>query len=427
MISNKTDSELGRELMTVRGFQWIYGVKDDPYALLLRAESDDPHELGRRVRERGSLYWSSAESWVTADHATGAEALADGRLGVRPPAPQDVPSDRASYAWQIPSLDDVFPLDDACLKLARDEYERLRELVEPAFTGEAAPAQHAAAVKHHEQRLDALANTEAGFDLTADLIRPAVTAAVASLLGVPAERGADYERICSDAAVTLDATLCPPRLNTARSLVTAVTECRDLARQLAAAAGQDTKEDLVGRVARAAGRPAAEVLCTLFTTVGIEVAVTLAGNAVSAMLDDRDEWAKMTEDPARSADVVRETLRHAPPVRMQKLVAAEDLVLGGEQVRTGSQVVVLIEAADRDNGAFPDADRFVVGRETGASDLFGTDGLPVSVVAAFARTHAAAALETLARRLPNLRRTGPAVRRLRSPVSGGMLQFPVGA
>ncbi|MGV9249257.1 cytochrome P450 family protein [Streptomyces sp. NPDC003710] len=427
MISNKTDSELGRELMTVRGFQWIYGVKDDPYALLLRAESDDPHELGRKVRERGRLYWSSAEAWVTADHATGAEALADGRLGVRPPAPEAVPNDRASYAWQIPSLDDVFPLDDACLKLPRDEYTRLRALVEPAFTGEAASAQHAAAVKHHEQRLDALGSGESGFDLTADLLRPAVTATVASLLGVPVERGAEYGRICSNAAVTLDATLCPPRLNTARNLITAVAECRELAGELTTAALRNPGEDLLSRVSRAADRPTGQVLCTLFTAVGVEVAVTLAGNAVSALLDRRDEWTKLTEDPARAADVVTETLRHAPPVRMQKLVAGEETVLGGERVKTGGQVVVLIEAADRDAGAFRDADRFVVGRKTSASDLFGTEGLPVSVVSAFARTHAAAALETLARRLPGLHRTGPAVRRLRSPVSGGLLQFPVAA
>ncbi|MGW1290421.1 cytochrome P450 family protein, partial [Streptomyces sp. NPDC002586] len=320
-----------------------------------------------------------------------------------------------------------FPLDDAYLKLARDEYTRLQRLVEPAFTGEAAPVQHAAAVKHHEQRLDALGSTGEGFDLTADLIRPAVTATVASLLGVPAERGADYGRICSKAAVTLDATVCPPRLNTARALITAITECRDLAGELTMAARQNPGEDLLSRVSRTADQQTGEVLCTLFTAVGVEVAVALVGNAVSALLDHPDEWTKVTEDPARATDVVTETLRHAPPARMQKLVAAEDLVLGGEHVKTGSQVVVLIEAADRDAGAFRDADRFAVGRETSASDLFGTDGLPVSVVSAFARTHAAAALETLARRLPSLRRTGPAVRRLRSPVSGGLLQFPVAA
>ncbi|MFD0395276.1 hypothetical protein ACFQ3Z_36345 [Streptomyces nogalater] len=42
-----TDSELGRALLSLRGYQWLRGIHHDPYALLLRAESDDPAQLGR--------------------------------------------------------------------------------------------------------------------------------------------------------------------------------------------------------------------------------------------------------------------------------------------------------------------------------------------------------------------------------------------
>ncbi|MGH3982313.1 MAG: hypothetical protein ACRDST_06410, partial [Pseudonocardiaceae bacterium] len=85
MSITATDSELGRHLLTVRGFQFVMGALGDPYALLLRGETVDPEPMGRQVRERGPLYRSNMATWVTADAARAAQLLQDPRLGTRHP------------------------------------------------------------------------------------------------------------------------------------------------------------------------------------------------------------------------------------------------------------------------------------------------------------------------------------------------------
>lgn len=80
LAGSMSDSELSYVLLLAHGAQWIAGVRGDPYALLLRGASDDPHDLGRRMRRQGPLYRSHAAAWVTAHHDLAAAALRDPRL-----------------------------------------------------------------------------------------------------------------------------------------------------------------------------------------------------------------------------------------------------------------------------------------------------------------------------------------------------------
>lgn len=206
MISTKTDSELGPELMTLRGMQWIYGIKGDPYALLLRAESDDPHELGQRARDHGALMWSTAESWVTARYSTAAAVLNDPRFGAGYPKPANGAAEAA--AWQVPAMHDILPLDDVYLAADREVYRRLREV-----TVEAVGTDFTARIaERREAEPDRLGTT---FDLMTHFAHPLAAGALAGVLGM-----ADASRLtalCAATAPALDATVCPPRLATARS------------------------------------------------------------------------------------------------------------------------------------------------------------------------------------------------------------------
>jgi glycosyltransferase auxiliary protein len=246
MVTNDTDSALGSALMTLRGFQWVYGARQDPYALLLRAESDDPHELGRRVRDSGTLTWSSAETWVTAHHAVAAQLLADERLALRQPEP-----DEAAPAWGMPTLDDVLPMDAAMLKLGRAECARLR------VRAEAALLEPTLELLHKEIALAAdrqAAELPAKFDVMTDYAYPVAIRAVALLLGVPASEYERFARLCAGAAPALDATLCPPKVETAKLLLDSLAGIRELCDELVAAHRAEPAEDLLGAVVGA--RPA---------------------------------------------------------------------------------------------------------------------------------------------------------------------------
>ncbi|MFJ2818974.1 MULTISPECIES: P450-derived glycosyltransferase activator [unclassified Streptomyces] len=450
-----TDSALGRVLLTLRGVQWILGTKGDPYALLLRAAGDDRAELGRRVRERNPLYWSSAEAWVTGDHEVVAAALADRRLTPRPPdtgAPIGEPAGEPA-PWDVPTLREALPLAGLPVALDREEYARLRGWAAPVLGERALRRRHAAAVRAYRHRASALGER---FDLMDDLIRPATVDAGRVLLGVPEHRAARFAELCGELTGVLDATLCPPRLDTARRYRAALPELQALLAEtlgtsgvsgapsasgtsgasgthgLSRTAGADTRARS-GLPRRLSATPAPDgppppgdvlTVCALLALVGIDVATTLTGNAIALLLDHSDQWRALREDPGLTPAAVAETLRHTPPVRLHRLYARQDLELAGTRVAADEEVVLLIEAAHRDPRRHRDPDRFDIHRPAHDRHPLPEDGHAGGLVGPAARLAAEAALRALAEELPGLARTDEVLRRLRSPITGGVFRFP---
>nr|CAJ42339.1 cytochrome P450-like [Streptomyces steffisburgensis] len=363
----RTDSELGRSLLTERGMQWLHAHSGDPYARLLRAEDEDRRALGAQIRELGPLYRSRTGAWVTGSGVLGAEILRDPRL--EPLAPY---VGRA----QLTTVD-----ADG-----------------PALPGPAA---------RDAERLcgEALGRTAGGFDLVSDVLRPVVVRLTGELLAVPPERRGTFERLCGAVAPALDAGLCPPTLPRARALIDAVEGLRSL---LAESAGP---------------RDARMRACV----VGVEVTTNVVANAMLALLERPEQWRLVCDDPRRAEAAVEETLRCDPPVRLDGRVAREDLELAGRTVTAGDEVVVHIEAANQDAGPSRDPERFDLRRATATGHLCLLEGTRFGAVAPQVRIFGAAVLRALAARAPDLRRTGSVVRRLRAPVTQAVVRFPVAA
>ncbi|BDM71246.1 hypothetical protein HEK616_47330 [Streptomyces nigrescens] len=417
----KSDTELGGDLLALRGVQWIMGTKNDPYALLLRGADDDPHALGRGIRERGALYRSHAEAWVTADHAMAEAILNDPRLG--PGHPDAAPAEGGGHEpdeehepmpWDFPALRDVLPLDDACLSLPRAEYERVNA-AGAAILGAPALAPLAEGLTAGcALRLRGLSDR---FDLMAEYAHRCAADAAAEVLGLPAEQRDRFTDLCARAAGTLDATLCPPRLDVARRLLGSVAELRALLAGTVPAEGAGAV--LAPEDALTAG--------VLTAVAGVELTATLICNTVAVLLDHPEAWAVVCEAPEETAgQAVDETLRYLPPVRLHRLYAQSDLALGGHEVERGAEVVVAAEAALRDPAVYPDPERFRLGRPAA-----GSAGLPLSaaphlaLVAPLVRLQAVCAVRALAARFPGLSRTEPVLRRLRSPITAAVLHLPL--
>jgi glycosyltransferase auxiliary protein len=428
MSTTATDSELGRHLLTLRGFHFIFGAQGDPYALILRAEGDDPRELGEQVRSRGALYQSEAGAWVTASHDLAAQVLADPRFALRH---VDVDGAQQQHVfqdvWSDPKMCHVLPLDAACLNLERDDYERLRGVGEPVLGAAALDAARAEVERVFRQTLD---QADGDFDLWADFAHKAAVEVVARLVGVPEDKHERFVAACSGVGTALDAGLCPPQLPTARALMASVDRLRSLFEELIEARRDAPGDDPVSAMLRAVGggaSAATDVLavCMLVTVAGIEVAANLVCNAAAALIDHPDQWAKLRSEPDLAAGAVRETLRFDPPIRLHNRIAREDVELGGQEVKADSQVVVLVEAANRDPEVYPDPARFDITRSTEAADLTLGDGAYASLVGPLATLQATLALRALASGVPALRQRDGVLRRMRSPVVRGVLRFPV--
>ncbi|MFC9975269.1 P450-derived glycosyltransferase activator [Spirillospora sp. NPDC127200] len=428
-----TSSELGRHLLTLRGFHFIYGAQGDPYALLLRAESDDRHALGREVRARGALSRSEANAWVTAGHGLGGQILGDSRLHLRHAELEEPQQHIHQDVWGDTKLCHIVPLDNAFMNLERADYARLAELGGPVLGAGAAGSHRAAAREVFAAALDRLGG---GFDLVSDLARPAVVAALADALALPDTERERFAELCARVSPALDAALCPPQLNTTRALMAAVDELRDLVGGLVARRRAEPGDDLVGRLVRADGARDEDVLaaCVLHAVVGAEAAANLFCNAVSALLAHPDQAGALGEDPSLVDAAVEETLRYDPPIRLESRIAHEDLELAGQEVSADSQIVVLVEAANRDPDAYSDPDAFDLSRDLsgdGTPHLALTGGMYASVVAPWVRAVAAGGLEALVAAKPGaaspagLRSAGEALRRMRSPVVRALFRFPV--
>lgn len=429
MSITATDSELGRHLLTVRGFQFVMGALGDPYALLLRGETVDPAPMGRQIRKRGPLYRSNMATWVTADAAPAVQLLQDPRLGTRHPGSAGAQDHVFQNVWEAWQLCHVTPLDGAFLTQPGDDYQRLARMVAPVLDADVVGAGRVDIERVVDQVLDRL---DGEFDLVEDLARPIVIGSLAQVLGLPDATRAELEELAPRLGIALDAILCPPQLRVARALMDAVVRLRKLLSPVVAARRAEPRDDAVSALfatVRERGLVPDDVLaiCVLTAVAGAEIATAVISNAVMALLEYQDQWKVLRDDPGRASDAIEETLRWAPPVRMQSRIAQQDFELAGQEIEADSHVVVLVDAANRDPAANPDPDRFDLDRprRTDYRNLSLTGGTYESVVAPLARLQATVTLRAIATRLPQLSVNGPVLRRIRSPVVRAVLKFPL--
>ncbi|GAA3990758.1 P450-derived glycosyltransferase activator [Thermobifida alba] len=407
--------ELTSDLLLFRGMQWIAGASGDPYALLLRAESEDPAELGSLIRDKGDLYQSDTGAWVCGRWSAARELLDDPRLDL---CPADGGTRSDEDGWQLKPLSAILPLNGAALTLRRADYERLGTRDAWPF-GAAEPDGRPLENLAH----DVLERVGSDFDLMDHFARPVAAAATADLLGLsegPVRDG--YADLCTKTRGALDAMLCPPLPRAALDLRAGITDLRDLLTAHAA-----TRPSPAGPAERV--DPVA--LAVLVAAAGTELGAGLIGSAVACLLDHSDQWGRLRDDPSLAAGAVAETERFAPPYRMERFYAGEGFAparsdLSGAGPAPGDEVVVLFDAVGRDPERFEAPDRFDVTRPSVAPTALSASPR-TRALAPWVRALASAAVGVLAERLPRLRAAGERLHHLRSPVVRSLFRFPVAA
>ena len=146
----------------------------------------------------------------------------------------------------------------------------------------------------------------------------------------------------------------------------------------------------------------AEVVAFLFLMIiaGNETTTKLLGNALYWAWRNPDERRRVQGDPALIPLWVEETLRYDGSTQALARTVAQDVELHGRTLRPGDRVVLLIGSANRDEGVFPEADRYRIGRDTTAMLSFG-HGTHFCLGAALARLEGRVALEEILARFPD--------------------------
>jgi cytochrome P450 len=172
-----------------------------------------------------------------------------------------------------------------------------------------------------------------------------------------------------------------------------------------------------------------ELVAMIFLLImaGYQTTGTMISNGMLALLMYPKQMALLQSNPALVKTAVEEFLRYRSPLMLATMRwARADVELGGKLIHRGDQVVISVAAANHDEKIFTDADGLDITRAENHHLAFGK-GIHYCLGAPLARLEGQIAINTLLRRLPNLRLQVDPTRLMWRPGSMvlGLMQLPV--
>jgi cytochrome P450 len=139
----------------------------------------------------------------------------------------------------------------------------------------------------------------------------------------------------------------------------------------------------------------------LLSGAGHETVTKLLANAIVLLARHPEAYASLRDVPARIPDAVDEVLRYSAPSQYQGRTLLRAVTLHGRTMPHGARVLLLTAAANRDERAFVEPDRFDIGRQQLVPLGFGW-GVHSCLGAALARLESRVALEEFVRHVAHL-------------------------
>ena len=282
------------------------------------------------------------------------------------------------------------------------EHRRLRDLVNRAFRPHAISRLEGRIRQLAEKLLDAAGN-RGTVDLLEAYAFPIPMNIIGALVGVPESATARFR----ESVRMLSRGFTPVNLlhTLFRGMPAAIALIRELIAEKRANPGDDLLSELI-EVEQAGDRLTEdEVVSMTFLLViaGYETTAHLIGNGVLTLLQHPEQLEALRSAPDQLDGAVEEILRYRGPVHGTKpYYAREDLVLHGVPIRKGGPVMPALGAANVDPQAFPDPERFDIGRAPNHHLAF-AHGPHFCLGAQLARLETRIALQTLLEHCPDLR------------------------
>lgn len=333
---------------------------------------------------------------------------------------------REELAQLEPPSELALLLDQHMLNLDGSDHTRLRGLVNKAFTPRT--------VNRMQGRVQEIADgliNEFFHVGHADLIDayafPLPIVVIMEMLGIPVQDRRQF-RIWSHAFIA--PTLTEDEWQEARKLL---VEFTDFLRSIFNERRRKPQDDLISALLEAEeaedklSEPELFGMIILLIVAGHETTTNLIGNGTLALLQHPDQLALLRAKPELAHSTVEEVLRYnGPAERATMRFAAEDTVLGGQTIRRGDALTPVLASANRDDSRFPSPKAFDIERENNKHLGFGY-GIHYCLGAQLARMEGTIALNTLFRRLPNLRLDVPPedIEWDTVPLIRGMKEMPV--
>jgi cytochrome P450 len=373
---------------------------------------DDPYDTYRRLRDEAPVYYSERYGfWALSRYADVVVAHRDW---------QTFTSTKGITLDQLEQADIGSLATGSIIFMDPPDHERLRRLVSRVFTPKAVADLEPMVRGLITKYLDPLVG-EPTFDLTADFAGPFPVEVICEILGVPE---ADRQQIRHWVDEMLHREPGDPKPTQAgmEAGLNTIIYVLELAREKRRNPTPDMLSGLVD-----AGLSDEEIagFGVLVAGAGSETVTKLVGGGVVLFERNPDEWAKVLADPAGALPgAVEEILRYWAPSQYQGRFTRAKVTLHGVTIPEGSPVLLLTGAANHDERAYTDPDRFDIDRPLQLSVGFG-HGIHSCLGAALARLESRVAFEEIRTRWPRYTIDDAGLRRVQMSNVAGFSNVPL--
>lgn len=369
-----------------------------------RAFAADRFATYRRLRDDqpvARIEVNGHDAYVLSRYADVSAVFTSASARVQPHAgqfPEHIGDGPASafYRYSLPSLD-------------APSHTRLRKLASAAFSGRAIAGMREWVHRIIDENLDRLVEMDGEFDFVSEFSARVPAEIACRLLHAPVsdaytvlERMPDLNAVLSHGDISADALA---KADAAAQFY--IDYIGDLVDSLR---GTLDAGDAVGALLDAEENGSAlsrtELVITLvgFFVASYHTTLVAMTNTTYALSSNPEQMRALEQEPDLAPRAWEEALRYLTPVHFIHRYAGEDITLHGHTIPEGSQILLAVAAANRDDRYFENPDQFDV-RRGNVRHLAFTAGGHYCLGAPLSRLEGDHLLRELPRRLPDLRIT----------------------
>ena len=385
----------------------------------------DPFPLYQRMRDQEPAHWSPVlKAWVLTRYEDVKRVCLDSRMSsdrLRPffATLPSAEAERVAQLMRILTLWMVF----------RDppEHTRLRRLASKVFN-----ARSIHVLRPNVEALTAWLLARIGdreeLDLIAEFAGPLPALVIMDMLGVPRSELQRLKHLSDEMALFIgSARDTPEKYGRAEA---ATTEMAHLFRELIASRRAAPQSDLLTELVKIeddGDRLTDDELvatCILLLFAGHETTTHHIANGLLALLRFPGELQRLRETPGLAPAAVEELLRYDGPIGAQVRIVQDEQVMHGRSLQPGQRVFLLMNAANRDDRAYPEPDRLDLTR-SGVPHLTFGFGAHICLGFPLARLEGQVALPAVLKRWRTIVLASERLEWLDSMVLRGMKAMPL--
>ncbi|MEU8516739.1 cytochrome P450 [Kitasatospora sp. NPDC048722] len=352
-----------------------------------------------RYREEGPVsaveLYDGRRVWAVSGHAEARQVLLDAATFSSDRVHRDYPATapRFESARKVKNFIGMDP----------PEHTVQRRMLLSTFTVKKVQALRPGIQRLVDELVDAIEAKGPVADLVPDFALPVPSIVICELLGVPYADHTFFEQQ-SRRVVTGSTTL----EDSADAFAQLSSYLDELIRRKEREPGDGLLDTLIAEQLAVGALSRRELvdIALLLLVAGHETTASAIALGVLTLLKHPDQLAALRDNPDLLPTAVEELLRYMAIADGVARFATTDTELGGQRIKAGDGVVVVISTANRDEAAFPAAGSFDVARGARHHISFG-HGVHQCIGQNLARAELEIALSTLLRRLPGLRLAVP--------------------